>query len=160
MSLRYDEYLHLHCELRLASGRSITMDSLDQSRTYAGLLEGLPGEVGNDMNIQSALQIASKQCPPGGKPHLIVPPRRDYSHQPGDMEPYIKKGWGRVPEWLPKVRCIGTFSSLVTRLDSDGHASMLVVVWYQDDYALPIQESVIEQLVSLDWNALATDFEY
>jgi hypothetical protein len=31
----------------------------------------------------------------------------------------------------------------------------LVVVWFQDEYALPIAAQVLEQLHALDWNELA-----
>lgn len=159
MSLQYNSIYHLHCEIRQASGRSIILEGLDQSRAYAGLLEGLPGKEMNDWIIESTLQKAAGRIL-DVKPHLLPPPRRDYRHEPGDMEKYKNDRTRRAIEWLPEVRCIASFKSDVTRPDFDGYMSLLTVVWFQDDFALPIQESVLEQLKTLDWNALATDVGY
>lgn len=65
----------------------------------------------------------------------------------------------RIPEWLPMVRCIGSFKDVVTARAPGRGMSKLVVVWFQDEYAPPITEPVLSQLLSLDWASLATDVD-
>jgi hypothetical protein len=104
------------------------------------------------------MRRAEQYCSPGTKPHLIAPLRRDYLREPGDMRSLREQHPHRTPEWLPMVRCIGSFrGSPKTR---DRHLSGLVVVWFQAEYAPPIQEPPLGQLLSLDWDSLATDFDF
>ncbi len=37
--------------------------------------------------------------------------------------------------------------------------SVLTVIWFQDDFAFPIDPQVLEQIRALDWEQLAQDFE-
>jgi hypothetical protein len=37
--------------------------------------------------------------------------------------------------------------------------SVLVIVWFQDEYGLPIQEPILGQMMALDWDSLATNIE-
>src|SRR3954447_25826053 len=56
VGLRYNVAYHLHCQLTLRSGRTITMEALDQELAYAGLLEGVPDARSNDWYIESSLR--------------------------------------------------------------------------------------------------------
>lgn len=160
MSLQYSDAYELRCQLTLASGRTITLERLDQQMTYSGLMEGTPNAKSNNMFINWEFRTAAKQCVAGAEPYLLPPRRRDYCRKPGDMQRLVEARPHHVPEWLPAVRCIGTFNSSVIRRNTQNHMSTLVVIWFQDDFALPIQESSLQQLRSLDWDAVATDFEY
>jgi uncharacterized protein (TIGR02996 family) len=157
--LRYTTAYHLHCQLPLRSGRTITLKALDQRMIYADVLLGTPSQRTNDANIRAALQDAERYCVQSAQPHLIVPPRRDYRLTPGDMQDIAARSPHRIPEWLPEVRCIASFQSGVTARNPDMHLSVLTVVWYQDEYALPIREPALSQLLNLDWDALAVDIE-
>lgn len=66
---------------------------------------------------------------------------------------------GQFPEWLPEVTCVGVLRCSFPARDPDKDGSMLTVVWFQDEYALPIDESVLSQLQTIDWEEVATDFE-
>jgi hypothetical protein len=128
--------------------------------TYSRLLDGVPDAKTNDRFIESAIQRAEQHCFLGNKPALIPPPRRDYLREPGDMEilrSQRERHRRRNPEWLPRVGCVGTFRSYAT---AHGDQSALVVVWFQDEYAPPIQEPALGWLLSLDWDSLATDFDF
>jgi len=46
---------------------------------------------------------------------------------------------------LPEVVCAGIFSS------GPGGPSCVLAVWYQDEFALPIDKRVINQLGRMDW---------
>jgi hypothetical protein len=159
MELSYETAYHLRCGLALLSGRTITLKALDQRMTYAGLLEGTPTHETNDRSIEYALREAERYCVDGTKPHLIPPPRRDYLRTPGDMQTIAARAPHHVPEWLPVVRCIGSFEDVKTARDRDKDLSALVVVWFQDEYAPPIQEPALGQILNLDWDSLAADVE-
>jgi uncharacterized protein (TIGR02996 family) len=156
--LYYTVAYHMQCELRLRSGREITLQRLDQVMTYAGLLEGTPNRESNDRHIEYAREEARRRRV-AVRPHLIHPPRRDYFRTPGDMQRVRNYSPHWVPEWLPVVQCIGCFQSSVTARNPEMHVSLLTVVWFQDEYALPIQEPALSQLLDLDWESLAVDVE-
>lgn len=157
--LHYCVAYHMECELRLRSGRGITLKHLDQVMTYAGLLEGTPNHEANDRHIEYALEEAGRRGIAGVRPHLIVPPRRDFMRRPGDMERVRAYSPHWIPEWLPMVQCTGHFSSALTARNPAMHISVLTVVWFQQEYAPPIQEPTLSQLLALDWESLATDIE-
>ena len=159
MELQYNAAYHLRCQVALRSGRTVTLEALDQVMTYAGLLEGTPDAESNDWHIESALRAAERRCVPGARPHLIPPPRRDYLREPGDMRWEVERCPYRTPEWLPMVQCIGSFEHVRPVRDPDCHLSVLVVVWFQDEYAPPIREPSLGQLLALDWDSLAIDVE-
>jgi hypothetical protein len=159
VDLQYNIAYHLRCQLTLRSGRTITLEALDQQMTYAGLLEGTPDTKLNDWQIEHALQEAERHCVQGAKAHLIPPARRDYLREPGDMQRIIERSPHHIPEWLPMVQCIGSFKDVVKARDPSRDLSVLVVVWFQDEYALPILELALGQLQALDWEALATDID-
>ena len=158
MSLQYNVAYHLHCQLTLQSGRQVTLEALDQKMSYAGLLEGTPDAKTNDWYVASSLHVAERHCVEGASPHLIPPARRDYLRRPGDMRQIIEARPYRIPEWLPMVRCIGSFKSSVTSRNPDRHVSVLVVVWFQDEYGPPLQP-VLGELQAVDWDSLASDIE-
>src|SRR5262249_26459539 len=98
------------------------------------------------------------------RPHLISPQRRDYRRIPGDMRGIIEYYRSHfpdspppVPEWLPMVRCIGFFDGHITGRNPGMHLSTLTVVWFQDEFAPPIREPALGQLLDLDWETLARD---
>jgi len=65
-----------------------------------------------------------------------------------------------LPEWIPFVCCIGCFASVKPAHDSRKDRSALTVVWYQDNFAMPIDPAIQNELRSLNWNEHATDGEY
>jgi len=150
---------NLHCQLRLNSGIPITLESLEQEMTYAQLLEGTPCPEWNDELLQKAIQHAESRYSWSGKPHLIVPPRRDYEFKPGDMRKEAQRNSMWVPEFLPTVRCVGSFRSPELVRDPNKCLSVLPIVWFQDDYALPILDPALSQLLDVDWGALALDVD-
>jgi hypothetical protein len=159
--LTYEEAYNLHCGLRLSSGRSVTLSSLRQSRTYLGLVEGLPDTKSSEFFIRNALKKAEEDSHPRSKPVLLPPPRRDYFRTPGDMAEAKRGAFAdRNIEWLPLVTCVGEFESSSPARDPEMHASTLTVVWFQAEWAMPIDPAALEAIKKLDWDRLATDFEY
>ena len=162
--MEYSLSYHLKCSLHLDSGRNATLKHLDQSQTYAGMLEGTPNKKSNEWGIASDLKRATEYPQTIGQPYLIPPVTRDYLRTPGDMDSIRERTsklppeWERDPEWLPLVRCIGVFQSNAVSNNSMD-ASFLTVVWYQDEFAMPIAPNIMTELRSLDWDAISTDIE-
>ncbi len=141
-------------ELKLHTGRGIRLQSLEQFKVYEGLLEGLPTRQMNQRQLES-LRERARRLFSGVGPYL-VPPREkpiDWSRK-GEKYPFGE------PAMLPSVACIARFHSFKPARNPEMDGSMLVVVWLQDDFALPIDPQVLEHLQALDWDRLAGDFEY
>jgi hypothetical protein len=158
MSLEYNSAYHLRCQIALRSGRRVKLQSLHQWMTYAGWLEGVPSGDLNDGFVEGSLRDSERYCIEGAKPILIVPARRDYLRRPGDMGGHRSLG-GQPAEWLPMVTCVGVLRDTAPARDRGKDCSMLTVAWFQDEFALPIDESVLEHLQSIDWEQLAADIE-
>lgn len=159
LELEHDGAHLVRGQITLNSGRTIVLTALDQVMTYAGLLEGTPNARANDRYLELSLQEAERRCVPGARPHLIPPARRDYLREPGDMQGVFEESDHGTPEWLPVIRCIGSFQSGAGAHDPDSELSVLVVVWFQEQYAPPILEPALSQLLALDWNSLANDVD-
>jgi len=160
MGLEYNVAYHLHCQVALVSGRRVTLQSLDQRMTYAGWLEGVPSREWNDRLVESCLRNAGRARGAEARPVLIPPVRRDYLRKPGDMAGLSAMLGQAPPEWIPMVTCIGVFWDTAPARDTSKDGSMLTVVWFQDNYALPIDEAVLQQLQSIEWERLAVDTEF
>jgi hypothetical protein len=157
VELHYNTAYHLHCEFVLRSGRKITLVALDQKMTYDGLLEGVPDARTNDWYLEFVRKEAARRSYRDLTPHLISPVRRDYCREPGDMAQLVADRPYRIPEWLPMVCCIGSFKDVNAARDLQKDLSVLTVVWFQDEFALPILEPALGQLRALDWEVLASD---
>ena len=89
---------------------------------------------------------------------MIPPERRDYLREPGDMHSEIDSRSRKV-EWLPMVRCIGVFSSIRPARDESKDESYLTFVWFQNKFAMPVAQKILDQIKSIQWNELAADIE-
>ena len=62
MKMEYDPIYHVTCRLQLESGRELILNQLEQSQTYAGMLEGVPDKkpmIGGLMLICGVLPVVS-----------------------------------------------------------------------------------------------------
>lgn len=133
-------------ELTLASGRKITLEELVQCRTYAGLLAGYPTRPLNRRRVERAIERARESLI--GTPLLIEPVETDCGAPTGADEPRVE---------LPPITCIGSFRSDAPARDLEEVDSYLTVVWFQPEWALPIDAAIIHRIEAVDWELLATD---
>jgi hypothetical protein len=61
--------------------------------------------------------------------------------------------------FLPSVVCNAVLERVGSMPNDYPCWETLVVIWFQDEYALPIAASVLSQLQALDWKALAVQTE-
>jgi hypothetical protein len=64
-----------------------------------------------------------------------------------------------TPASLPTVTCIARFLSDRLRRQPDEIWSALTVIWFQDDFAFPIDPLVLIEIASIDWDAHAVAWE-
>ena len=129
-------------ELTLSSGRTIHLTSLRQEAVYYGLLEGLPTR---EMNAESIEELRSQARERTGfEPYLIEPTQKPI--QVSGPYPFGE------PAALPAISCVAEFVS--SGKDPD-YSSHLTVIWFQEDYAFPIEPQIEASLVALDWDRLA-----
>jgi hypothetical protein len=121
--------------------------------TYEGLLEGLPTE---EMNKEMLEHLLASQRDQSYRraPYLITPTEKRIEYPLEKPYPFGK------PSALPDVTCIGRFESLAPARDQECDLSGLVVIWFQDEFALPIDSSVLDHIRAIDWETHAADFKY
>jgi hypothetical protein len=134
------------------SGRWLYMRELRQYLTYEGLLEGFPTV---ERNKQKLDQLFAEHQ---GKPY----PGASYLIQPTETPiDYVGKPYPfGTPSTLPIITCIGRFDSLEPARDQTKDYSGLVIIWYQDEFAFPIDPIVVNEFQMIDWEHYAIDFEY
>lgn len=141
--------------IRLNCGRDIHLEVLYQYRTYRLLLEGIPNKRLNREIISNALASAKKTIGMLGEPLLIEPVETPLSL------PNKKNRFWDTEEYqlaqIPSIICIAEFESYRPARDSDEFYSYLSIVWFQDEFALPIDPVVEEHIRGIDWNVVAND---
>lgn len=139
-------------KLVLGTGREIELVQLDQRRTYEGLIEGLPTTRSNAAYLQRLIQAHTATLNHGA---VLIEPVESLIEWPADRDPYP---FG-TPAQLPDTTCVGRWRSKPVHGEEYIFRSELVVIWLQEEFALPVPQSVQNALESLDWDGLAVDIE-
>lgn len=129
----------------------VTIKSLSQAQTYGGLLEGAPSEAMNKQIIDRVMDKA-QQLGYGAPVYLIKPNTKKLLGQENNL---IGKAIA-----LPDVYCIAELSYPNTFKDPAKDFSTLMLVWFQSDYAFPIQEHILTEITQLPYRKLCGEFEY
>lgn len=61
-------------------------------------------------------------------------------------------------EQFPAVVCVAVFNSDGLAKPDAEPMSSLTLIWFQDEFALPVDVEVLAHIQSLDWEALATEW--
>jgi hypothetical protein len=136
------------CEIELNSGQTIYLKEINQSFTYEGLLEGLPTTEMNRRKIDMAVKRAETLWSCGA--YLIEPKETRIKF-------YRKYPFG-TPASIPGIMCLARFQSESTARDVLKDYSALAVVWFQNQFALPIEKSVIARIQEIAWGEVAFDY--
>jgi hypothetical protein len=136
----------------LSCGRTVDLAELHLTPTYGGMPEGYPCRRVNDQRIRALLHTAARMSPT--TPVHLIPPPREYPDQ-------YAGAFGPV-ETLPRVACVGRFSSMPLAPANDPvvHRSGLTVIWFQPTARIPDAYDTEPALRDVDWTALARDYEY
>jgi hypothetical protein len=139
--------------IQLVCGRQIQLIALNQSFTYEGLIEGLPTE---GMNRNIIDRIIMHDAVKWGymkwdsPPYLIEPVQTPV--EIGRKYPFGK------PASIPGYKCLARFASRTPARNVEMDFSEMTIVWFQNSFAFPIEESILEKIRSLDWTKHATDY--
>jgi hypothetical protein len=118
-----------------AHGVRAHLIELEQHGTYEGLLDGGPTHRVNEMLLENAT-LFSGRIPT----YVVRPPERlAETRFVGPHGPIL---------FMPSRQCRGQFESGGYRLN---------IVWFQDDWAPPMNPAVLEDLKALDFMAIAFD---
>ena len=139
-------------KITLSSGREVRLRELTQRLTCEGLIEGLPTTRMNKSHLDS-LVAKYRAKGPTIPFYLVTPVETPIEWLSEKTYPFGS------PAALPGVTCIGRFRSLSTGEHDPLCYSELTIIWLQCEFATPIDASVLEEIVGLDWDALASDFE-
>jgi hypothetical protein len=137
-------------QFQLKSGREIQLITIYQWSTYSGLLEGLPTQEMNQRIIKGAVAKSREWW--SMKPYLVAPTEtlinlvNDYPFG--------------TPARLPGITCLGRFECKDPVHDRDMAYSELAVVWFQPEFAFPIEELIETELHRMEWDAHAIDRDY
>ena len=137
-------------EFQLECGRFIRLKSIDQWGTYSGLLEGIPTKEMNARTIERTLRTAEQRH--HFKPHLIDP-----TETPIQIDRDYPFG---TPASIPTITCVASFDCFDAIRDESKDGSTLPIVWFQSDFAFPIESDIVESIIRLPWDDLATNFDY
>lgn len=130
----------------------VSIDTLYQAKTYGGLLEGVPTKRLNDQIIERVKNKA-REMAHGIMPVTIIEPK---TRKILGLENNV---FGKSIA-LPGVYCIAEIISSQTFKDPSKDGSGLMVIWFQDTFAWPIQEDVLQELQKLPYKQLCGEFEY
>ena len=136
------------------SGGDAYLYELRQFLTYEGLLEGLPTMEGNQRHILALLNDKRNHAY-GDAPYLLDPVEVAIKYKDDDsVYPF------GTSSPLPAVTCVARLESLSAATGQEGDGSGLVLIWFQANFAFPIDEEILRQVSELDWNRYAGSYYY
>ncbi|MEI6300395.1 MAG: hypothetical protein WCR74_03050 [Betaproteobacteria bacterium] len=137
-------------KITFPSGRIASLGELVQFRAYAGLLAGLPDSRINQRQIDDLINEGRRIHLDGCEPVLIHPRIKTIEH--------TNSGQSAQELRLPDICCAARFESgALLRANSEPYSS-LVVVWFQDEFAMPIPTEIEHQISQIDWERDAADW--
>lgn len=121
------------------------IERIMQWPTYAGLLEGLPTIETNQWHMESAVAEAKKICYQD-EIYLIEPEQT--------LIPYDRKYPPGTPASIPGITCIAKIEYDSSFRDENMDYSSLGIVWFQSDYAFPIDENILQKIKEIPFGKL------
>lgn len=139
-------------KLTFKNNLEVSVESIEQRRTYSGWLMGLPTEESNEEMLDDLPEFAQQRY--GNRKraiHLIKPIQKAIESE-GESE--------RKPAMLPTITCIASLRSYYHVLDKDMDYSELILIWFQEEFAFPIDKEVLAKIKEIDWIKVAQDMEW
>jgi len=138
-------------QIELYSKRTIYLKKFYQW-VINDILEGYPNEYLNQRSIENAIEVAKKIH---SNPYLFSP-----KETPLDVDVKLPSILGKAAE-IPGIACVAYFrsSALTKGDDAPLYESYGALVWFQDDYGLPIDKEILEKIKNLSWESIATEYE-
>lgn len=138
---------------QFADDISPNVNQFVQRKTYLGLLEGVPNTEINNSDIPARVEEVKRIF--SVENVLIIQPEQTPI---GPKEP-LYTGRNGQPVYrarLPSVTCMMDLSSYYVG-DPEKEWSRLGLLWYQEEYAFPIDQKVIDEIKRYSWKKLSID---
>lgn len=146
-------------KLQLDNQREVVITKITQSYHYnqgVSISDYPPNEEYNDMILEDLEEELSKAH--RSSYHIITPKR--YSKSEIEELRNLKYSEDFEYELLPDVLCIVDFHSRQPKKNTEADYSILTVAWFQDKYAFPIDNQILEQLKEIPWDKKAHNISY
>lgn len=137
--------------LELRSGRSVFLREFRQWNFYEGLMAGVPTSEDNRDGL--AALVSAERERRNEEPYLVPPTERPVKRPDRDWDTETRGVF-------PTVACVARLLSFVAARDANRDGSELVVIWFQHEWAFPIDPGVREHIRAIDWNTHAHDFDW
>ncbi len=72
----------------------------------------------------------------------------------------IDKYKEKLEEKLPSIMCYAKLIADINIRDIDANGSMLLVVWFQDDFFKPLSDEILDEIQKIPWQLKAMDYEW
>lgn len=138
-------------KLIIEGTKEVTIKSIKQWHTYAGLLEGIPTDRKNKGIITQTIKEA-KEFSGIKEVYLIEPEQKPI--------PYYRKIRFGNPAALPEVTCIAKLWYHDVFRNKDKMFSSLCIVWFQKDYAFPIETNILNAIKEIPFSKICGEFDY
>jgi hypothetical protein len=139
--------------------RIIEMKRFTQVYEYWGLLEGFPRdeEVSGDYELIPEIEKNG---------FVIYHPKKRWDVYKTLDESFklYSDSLQNPPVLSPRIRCTAEFESIIVknrkpRFGSRFSFTCLNIIWYQDNYAFPIEPQVLERIKAIDWDKYSEEFD-
>jgi hypothetical protein len=137
-------------KLIIEGDNEISIQKITQWAIYSGLLEGMPTTRMNKQILEDSEREAKKMCG-FNNVYVIIPQETPI--------PYEGKYQFGNPASLPGVICIAILRSAFAFRDKTKDISMLGLVWFQKDYAFPIEPDILNKIKAIPFSTLCVEFE-
>lgn len=126
----------------------VKIESLCQSETYKDVLFGYPTEHRNNRLINSILRKAHQT----NNPQSVYLIQSEQKLIDEDIEKY--KSPLDIPKEIPKIECHLRVTSDKVNNDKNQTNSTMLIIWFQDDFAFPIDPLILEQIKTIPYRKL------
>ncbi len=126
----------------------VEIESLNQSETYESVEFGYPTEHRNNWLISSILQRVHKTNNPQSV-YLIQP-----QHKLMDVDIEKYKSSLDIPKEIPNTECHIRLSTNKITNDKNQSDSTMLIIWFQDKPAFPIDPDILEKIKAIPYRKL------
>lgn len=127
----------------------VSFKKIKQSPTYEGFLEGLPTRSSNQRLIPRVYEEAKKYC--GLEEVFLIEP----DQTPIPVTPSYK---GEAPMEFPPITILAELYHFGVFKDRHKDYSSLGLVWFQHDFAFPIDEDILAKIVNIPFRKCCGEF--
>lgn len=129
----------------------VVVSKIMQWHTYEGMLEGVPNRKLNRSLLQSLENKLKDFC--GLDEVFIIEP----VERPFTVDSLYFRG---DPMTLPMVTCMAEIFAPQSFRDSNREFSMMGIAWFQDQFAFPVDEQIVDILKQIPYRELCGEFGF